>query len=145
LTYWSNDEATPNGNHLTWSIGGVLNWELYDGGLRYGQRQVNEADVRIAREGYTEAKRQAEIEVEQTTRGIVVSEQNLAVSARGREIAAETARLAKVAYLNGSGTAFDLVDTARRLREAELDLAIKEFEVMRARIAALLALASCNV
>jgi outer membrane protein TolC len=69
----------------------------------------------------------------------------LAVSARTREIAAETARLSKVAYLNGSGTSFDLVDTARRQREAELDYTIKEFEVLRAKIAALLALATCDV
>jgi outer membrane protein TolC len=69
----------------------------------------------------------------------------LAVAARTREIAAETARLTKVAYLNGSGTSFDLVDTARRLREAELDYTVKEFDVLRAKIAALLALATCDV
>jgi outer membrane protein TolC len=85
------------------------------------------------------------MEITQATRAVAVAQQNLAVSVRAREIAAETARLSKVAYLNGSGTSFDLVDTARRLREAELDLAIKEFEVLRAKIAALLALSSCNV
>jgi hypothetical protein len=31
------------------------------------------------------------------------------------------------------------------LREAELDLTIKEFDVLRARIAALLALSTCKV
>jgi hypothetical protein len=31
------------------------------------------------------------------------------------------------------------------LREAELDLAIKEFEVVRAKVTALLALATCDV
>jgi hypothetical protein len=37
------------------------------------------------------------------------------------------------------------VDTARRQREAELDFTIKEFDVLRAKIAALLALAACDV
>ena len=69
----------------------------------------------------------------------------LAVAAKTRELAAETARLTKVSYVNGSATSFDLVDTARRLREAELDYTIKEFNVLRAKIAALLALSTCDV
>jgi outer membrane protein TolC len=145
LTYWSNQDATPNHSHLTWTIGGILTWEVYDGGLRYGQRQANKADQLIAQEELTDTRRKAEVEVTQAMRAVRVSEQNLAVSVKAREIAAETARLSKVAFLNGSGTSFDLVEQARRLREAELDLAIKEFEVLRAKIAAFLALASCNV
>jgi outer membrane protein TolC len=145
LTYWSNEDATANGKHVTWTVGGVLTWELYDGGFRYGTRGVYESDLVISKQNLTEAKRQAEVEVTQATRAVQVAEANLVVSAKARDISAETARLSRVAYLNGSGTSFDLVDTARRLREAELDLAIKEFEVMRAKIAALLALASCDV
>jgi outer membrane protein TolC len=146
LTYWSHhNDISPNGDPVTWTVGGLLTWQLYDGGLRYAQRDVDKADVLLAQEQLTDTRRRAEIEITQAARAVRVAEQNLAVSARSREIAAETARLSKVAYLNGSGTSFDLVDTARRLREAELDLAIKEFEVLRARIAALLALASCNV
>ena len=69
----------------------------------------------------------------------------LVVSAKSRDIAAESARLSKVAFVNGSGTSFDLVDTARRQREAEIDLAIKEFEVVRAKIASFLAEANCGL
>jgi len=74
-----------------------------------------------------------------------VAEANLRVSAKSREIARETARLTRIAYLNGSGTSFDLVDSAQRLRQTEIDFAIQEFEVVRAQIAALLALATCTV
>jgi outer membrane protein TolC len=76
---------------------------------------------------------------------VQVADSNLVVSRRSRDIASESARLSRIAFLNGSGTSFDLVDTARRLREAELDLAIKEFEVVRAKVTALLALATCDV
>ena len=48
-------------------------------------------------------------------------------------------------YAIASGTSFDLVDTAGRQRQAEIDLTVKEFELLRARVAAFLALASCNV
>jgi outer membrane protein TolC len=134
-----------NNKFLTWNIGAVLAWNLYDGGARYGQKGGAEATVRLARETATETQRRAQLEVNQSLRGVKVAEANLAVSSRAREIAVETARLAKVAYINGSGTSFDLVDTARRQRDAELDFAVKEFDVLRARIAALLALASCNL
>jgi outer membrane protein TolC len=144
LTYWSPESAI-NNEHVTWSIGGVLSWTLYDGGLRYGTREQRTAETRIASEQLSEAKRQARLEVSQAFRAVKSGEATLAVAARTREIARETARLTKVAYLNGSGTSFDLVDTARRQREAELDFTIKEFDVLRAKIAALLALAACDV
>ncbi len=143
LTYWQPQSGI-NDEHVTWSVGGVLSWTLYDGGLRYGTREQRTAETRIASEQLNEAKRQARLEVAQAFRAVRSGEAFLAVAARTREVAAETARLSKVAYLNGSGTTFDLVDTARRQREAELDYTIKEFDVLRAKIAALLALATCD-
>jgi outer membrane protein TolC len=144
LTYW--EPISPiNNEHVTWSVGAVLSWTLYDGGLRYGIREQRAAEARLLKEQLTEAKRTARIEVAQAFRSVRTSEATLVVAARTREIAAETARLTKIAYLNGSGTSFDLVDTARRQREAELDYTVKEFNVLRAKIAALLALATCDV
>jgi multidrug efflux system outer membrane protein len=131
--------------HFSWTVGANLNWVLYDGGLRYGQKDEALANERIAREQLTDVRRRAELQITQAFRAVNVAEANLGVSARAREIATETARLARVAFMNGSGTSFDLVDTASRLRQAELDLAVKQFEVLRARVAALLALASCDV
>jgi outer membrane protein TolC len=145
VTYWSHSDFTPNRENVTWTIGGVLTWTLYDGGARYGAQEANEARLRISRERLTQARRQATVEVTQAVRAIEVAEANLTVSGRSREIAAQSARLARIAFLNGMGTSFDLVETARRSREAELDFAIKEFEVLRARVGALLALASCDV
>lgn len=145
LTYLSNELASPNFTHFTWTIGGVLNWTLYDGGVREGTRDFNQQGAIIAHEQLTQTRRQAKIEVVQAIRGVEVAEANLKVSARTQELAQESVRLSRIAYANGTGTSFDLVDTGRRLREAELDLAIKEFEVVRAKVAALLALATCDV
>jgi outer membrane protein TolC len=144
LTYWS-PVSLINNEHVTWSVGGVLNWTLYDGGLRYGTREQRAAETRVFTEQLNEAKRRARFEVTQAFRSVRSSEATLAVAAKTRELAAETARLTKVSYVNGSATSFDLVDTARRLREAELDYTIKEFNVLRAKIAALLALSTCDV
>jgi outer membrane protein, multidrug efflux system len=140
----SNVEFVTQKN-LSWTIGATLSWVLYDGGLRYGQKDEAEANLRIAREQLNDTRRKAELQVTQSFRAVRVAETNLAVSSKGRDIASETARLARVAFINGSGTSFDLVDTAGKLRQAEIDLTVKQFELLRAKVAALLALASCEI
>ena len=144
-TYWSDDNRTANGKHVTWTIGATLSWQLYDGGLRYGRRDTNLGSLDLAREQLTQTKRNAEVEVVQARRSVQVAEANLAVSQQTRDLARQSARLARLAFVSGTGTSFDLVDAAQRLRGAELDLAVKEFQVVRAKILALLALASCDV
>ena len=144
-TYWSNADQTANGEHVTWTIGAVLSWNIYDGGYRYGTRQVNEAQLAIAQESVVDRKREARVEVERALRSIRVAEAALQVSTRAAEIARQSARFAQITYLNGTGTSFDMVDTARTQREAELDVTLKEFELLRAKITAFLALASCDV
>jgi outer membrane protein TolC len=134
-----------NNRHETWTIGAVLNWTIYDGGLRGSQRDAAIANREAARANLDEAKRAASLQVTQALRNVKVAEANLAVSAKTREIDAETARLTKISFLNGSETSFDLVTTEAALRVAEVDLAVKEFDVMQAKIAALLALSSCSI
>jgi outer membrane protein TolC len=133
------------GHNVSWTIGANLQWLLYDGGLRYGQRDEAEANARIAREQLSDTQRKAALDVTQSLRSVTVAETSVAVSTKGRDVAAETARLARVAFINGSGTSFDLVDTASKLRQAEIDLTVKQFNLLQAKVAALLALANCNI
>jgi outer membrane protein TolC len=145
VSYLGNINRSPNGEHVTWTVGAVLNWPLFDGGDRFGDRHRAEAETQIAREQFQQAKRGASVEIRQAQRAVDVAMSQLAVSAKTREIASESARLAKVAFVNGSGTSFDLVDSARRLREADIDLTIKQFDVVRAKIASFLAEANCGI
>jgi len=92
-----------------------------------------------------ETRRGATLQVTQALRSVQVAEANLAVAAKTREINAETARLSKISFLNGSGTSFDLVLTESQLRVSEADLAVREFDVLQAKIAALLALSTCEL
>lgn len=145
LDFTSVDRYSPNGKALSWTIGGVLSWTIYDGGVRGGTRRADEAALRVAQEQLKQTRRQAAIQVTQAERGVSVAEANLAVSQRSRDLAKENQRLSRIAFMNGTGTSFDLVDAEQRLRKAELDLAVKQFAVVRAKIAALLALSTCNV
>ena len=93
----------------------------------------------------TDAVRNARLQAVQAQRAVVVAEANFAVSRQARDIASDSARLSRIAFVHGTGTSFDLVESARRQRLSEIDVTIQEFEVVRARIAALLALSNCSL
>ncbi len=139
---YSSQDLVGDKNYA-WNIQGVLTIPIWDGGEKYGARRSALAVVRQQEERLDALQRAAKVEVTQAERGVVVAGQALAVAKRSRDLAAETDRLAQKAFENGAGTSFDLVDASRRLREAELQLAVRELELVRAKIAAVLATASC--
>lgn len=143
--FTSNDRASANGTPVTWTLGGRLAWSIFDGGDRYGQARFNNAAETIAREQLVQKTRDATLQLTQADRAITVAETNLEVSTTARNIAKESQRLSRLAFINGNGTSFDLVDSARRLREAEIDVLIKEFQVFQARLTAFLSRANCAI
>ncbi len=145
LQYYSSDRTSPNQNHLTWTIGGVLVWHLYDGGFRYGEKRENAGLRDIAEQETVEIKRQASIEVTRAYRDVTVAKTRLDVTKQTRDIARANAKLSQLKFVNGTGTSFDMVDTLRSLRQAELEVTVDEFALLRAEIAAFLALATCDV
>lgn len=127
-----------------WTIAGVLTWNIFDGGVRYAQLrdtqiQVNQAEARLE-----QTRRNASIEVKRTIRGVEVAEQSRKVAEQARVLAQETERLARVSFELGRGTSLELVDAARQLRQAEVQLALREFEVVQSKLRALLALSNCD-
>jgi multidrug efflux pump subunit AcrA (membrane-fusion protein) len=52
--------------------------------------------------------------------------------------------MTQVGYLTGQGTSLDLVVSASALRQAQINRALRDFDLVRARIDALLALADCR-
>jgi outer membrane protein TolC len=143
LAYGS--EPFANGQSYAWSVQGVLTVPIWDGGVRYGARRAAEASVRQEHERVLSAERGATVEHGQALRGVGVATRAREVARDTRALAAETERLAKIAFAAGAATSFDLVDAGRRLREAELDLAVQELEVIEARIDALLSASRCDL
>lgn len=138
------DESTRRARSWGWSISAVLTVPIWDGGARYGDLQISRATVEQQRARLGAVERTAGLETTQAVRGVAVAEQSRAVAEQSRDLARETARLTQVAFEAGTATSFDLVESGRRQREAELDLAVREFEVIKAKITALLASASCR-
>ncbi|WP_437563738.1 TolC family protein [Sorangium sp. So ce542] len=135
-------DATRSG--WSWSIRAVLTVPIWDGGARYGDLRINRAAVEQQRARLGAVERSAELESTQAARSVEVAEQGRAVAEQSRDLARETARLTQVAFEAGTVTSFDLVESSRRQRQAEIDLAVREFEVVKAKISALLASASCK-
>jgi outer membrane protein TolC len=142
---WSlaNDPIGGYHRYYQWNIAAVLSVPLYDGGVRYGEARSARASVEQSKARLDATARGANIEASQSARKVEVAEQARVLSERSRDLAKETARLSQVAFDAGSSTSFELVESAQQLREAELNLALREFEVVRAKITALLARSNC--
>jgi len=132
--------AAPN---TTWNIQAVLTVPIWDGGVRYGNLRNARALETVAGQNLEAARRTATIEIERARRGVAVAEDRRRVAAQTRDLAAENDRLTRTAYLEGRGTSLELVTAAQALREAEIQLALRDFDLVRARVAAVLALATC--
>jgi outer membrane protein TolC len=127
----------------TWNILGILTVPLWDGGMRYGSLRQTRALEDEAAQTFESLRRQAIIQVEQARRDVGVAEQARKVAASARALAAETDRLTRVGYVEGQGTSLELVLAAAALREADITLALREFDLVKARVLAVLALANC--
>jgi outer membrane protein TolC len=138
----SNQEDL-NQRNTAWRIEGVLSIPIWEGGARYGALRVARAGAEQAKLRLDAAMRGATLESNQALRVAGVAEQARQVAEQNRDLAREAARLSERAFAAGVGTSFDLVDSGRREREAELDLTVREFELIKAKIAALLASANC--
>ena len=73
-----------------------------------------------------------------------VAEQELAVSQNARDLGKEADELTLKTYMLGTGTSFDLVLSGQTLRAAELDLIVKKFALIQAKLTALLAASNCD-
>ena len=127
----------------TWNVQAVLVIPIWDGGARYGFLRDAHAQEDIADLNLENTRRTATIQVVQARRGVTVAEASRNVANAARDLAAETDRLTRLSYQEGRGTSLELVTAAQSLRESEIQLALRDFDLVRARVLAVLALASC--
>ena len=104
---------------------------LWEGGARYGSLRIAKANAEESQPQARDHAAHREHRVAQALRGVAVAEQERTVSANARDFAKEASRLTLRAYEVGTGTSFDLVNAAQQERAAELDLVVKEFQVIR--------------
>jgi outer membrane protein TolC len=127
----------------TWSIGAALSVPIFDGGTRVGMIKQQRAAEDIAAQTLEGLRRQALIQVEQAQRGITVGEVSYKVALEQRDLAALNDSMTQTAYTKGLGTSVDLVTASEAHRQAEQSLVVAEFGLVKARLAAIMALSTC--
>ncbi len=132
------------GPNPTWNVQAILSIPFWEGGARYGNLRDVQAQERQSLERLEAQRRNAQVEVTRAQRAVIVAEERKSVAETARDIALETDRLTRTAYQEGLGTSLELVTAAQALREAAIQLTLREFELVRARVASVLALASCT-
>jgi outer membrane protein TolC len=142
-TVSSTGQPLNNFPSTTWNIQGVLSVPIWDGGARYGNLRNARAAEDIALQNLEALRRQAIIQVEQAQRQLVVAEVSDRVAREQRDLAARNDTMTQTAYMAGQGTSLELVTASEAHRQAELNLALQDFNVVKTRILAVLALATC--
>jgi outer membrane protein TolC len=127
----------------TWNIQGLLSVPIWDGGARYGLLRNARAATDIAGQQLEALRRQAVIQVEQAQRQLIVAQTSDKVAREQRDLAAQNDQMTQTAYMAGQGTSLELVTASEAHRQAELNLALQDFGVVKAQVLALLALATC--
>jgi outer membrane protein TolC len=127
----------------TWNIQGVLQVPWFDGGIRYGNLRNARAAEDIAAQTLESLRRAALIQIQQAQRQLVVAELSDKVATEQRDLAAQNDQMTQTAYTVGQGTSLELVTASEAHRQAELNLALADFGVVKARLLAVLALATC--
>jgi outer membrane protein TolC len=127
----------------TWNIQGLLSIPIWDGGSRYGLLRGARAAEDTAVQQLEALERQGIIQIEQAQRQLVVAQTSDAVARQQRDLAAQNDQMTQTAYMAGQGTSLELVTASEAHRQAELNLALADFNVVKARILAVLALAVC--
>jgi outer membrane protein len=121
-------------NVPNWNVGVILSWPLFDGvvGARrdaaHAQEQVRHDEIDVVREQEVARVRGSYVEV-QVARSALVALQNTVVAAKANYDQADAR------FRAGIGNAVELADAEAVRTEAEIQLALGQFELARARAA----------
>lgn len=126
-----------------WNLQAVLTVPFWDGGARYGALRDAQAQETQAEARALGAHHLGQIEVERAKRGILVATRSKELAFAAAQQAAKTDALTRKAFDAGLGTSLELVTAASALRAQQLTLALREYDVIRAQVVALFALAEC--
>jgi outer membrane protein TolC len=128
----------------SWTVLLQVSVPLWEGGLRGGLIAERRAAVELSQIEAADARRVATVEVARSERGDEVARQLVDTALEARDLAARVDTMTRKSFQIGRATSLELVQSAGVLRQADLTLTAREFELERARIDELLAEARCG-
>ncbi len=132
------------GRFATWNIAALVSVPLWEGGLRAGLVDERRGIAEQAGQVAEATRRGATVEVERAARQARTAEALLASAVEVRDLARRQDELTRRSFEIGRATSLDLVLSAAVLRQAELSVALREFEWVTARLDAFLTGARCD-
>jgi outer membrane protein TolC len=115
-----------------WSMGLVLSWPIYDGVL-IAQRNAARAVEAVRRSELDLARQEEVVAVQRAEVALTVARTALVGLQRAEEAAIANWRQADARFTAGLGTSVELADAEAVRTDAEIQLALGRFEVLRAR------------
>jgi outer membrane protein, multidrug efflux system len=129
----------------SWTVAAVLDIPIWDGGGRGARLEEQRWLARAAEREAALVARQADLERARALRGVRVATDLLAEAQASQGLAFEADRMTRRSFEVGASTSLELVQSAQLLRQAELVLAARQFELHTARFAALISEATCDI
>ena len=127
-----------------WAATASLVWAVFDGGARaadVARAHAGEIDARAARDT---AVIETTTEYRASRRLLSVAQTNADIARQSLEAAQNVDRLSRKALELGNASGLEVVDAARRLRRSEITMAMREVELIAARVRANLAASVCR-
>ena len=140
--------TTPN---TTWNIQGILSIPIWDGGVRYGNLHNMQALLDEAKNATEQAERNATILIFQAKRGVEVAQDAERVAEQARATDANIDKMTRAIFRTGGAsisgtpvTSLNVQLATETLREAEINLALKQAATMQAKLTLALTLSVCH-
>jgi outer membrane protein len=117
-----------------WQAQLILTLPLYDGGLRYGQKDERAAIVADTRARLDASLRQARADVRASFESVLRADEALVSARNAARLSDEALALATLAYKAGATTNIEVIDAERRARDAQTAAVVAEDNARQARV-----------
>jgi outer membrane protein TolC len=110
-----DDEVDPQDGY---TLGGRVQWLLFDGGAARARAQQSETDIQINQTQFANQRNQIRFQVEQAYYNLSANKENIVTAQKAVELAEESLRLARLRFQAGVGTQTDVIDAQTQLTTA---------------------------
>jgi outer membrane protein TolC len=133
-TYRGTNEPGLSGRSRDWNVAALLNWEIFDGGVRYAEAAARRAEYREALLNADALKRRIALEIRTARTDLATARASLEQAEVRTRVAEQNAREVRIRYSEGLATALEQADAAVSAFEAEAELARQRFALGIARL-----------
>jgi len=135
--YRGTNESGLSGSETDWNVAATLNWELFDGGVRYAQAAARRAEFREASLVTDRLRRQIGLEIQTARADLDTAGAGLEQAQVRARVAEQNAEEVRVRFGEGLATALEQADAVVSAFEAEAELSRQRFALRLSQLALL--------